>query len=79
MTTETAGAPPVAIRGASYGFDWYVHKHRHEHEANSWDERRLRVAEAPEAPIIARHLLIKFLSCVIGLTVALGIVVTAIR
>ena len=79
MTAETAGAPPAAIRGASYGFDWYVHKHRREHEASSWDERRLQVEEAPEAPIIASHLLIKFLACVIGLTVALGIVVTVIR
>ena len=78
MTTETAGAPPVAIRGASDGFDGYVHKHRHEHEANTWDERRLRVEEVPETPLIASHLLIKFVSCVIGLTGALWIVVTAI-
>jgi len=63
---------------------WYVHKHRCEHEAATWDERRVRVEEVraeevDESPLIAPRLLIKFVSCVIALAAALGIVVTLIR
>jgi len=58
---------------------WYVHKHRREHEAAIWDERRVQVEEVHESPLIAPRLLIKFVSCVIALAAALGVVVTLVR
>lgn len=81
MTTETAGSPPAT----SYGCDWYVRKHRHEHEAAGWDESRLlaedlgAAGEKSQPPIIASHLLIKFITCVVTLTAALGVLVSIIR
>ena len=80
MATETAGpVAPSPNCGANYGFEWYVHKHRREQEAANWDERRVRFPEAPAAPIVVNHLLIKFVACVVALTAALGIAVTVIR
>ncbi|MET0499583.1 MAG: hypothetical protein ABW106_15070 [Steroidobacteraceae bacterium] len=76
MATETAG---TAGTSPNYGFEWYVHKHRREHEAANWDERRVQVPEAPAAPVVVNHLLIKFVACAVALTATLGIVVTVIR
>jgi hypothetical protein len=58
---------------------WYVHKHRREHEAATWDARRVQVEEVHESPLIAPGLLIKFALCVIALATSLGVVVTLIR
>jgi hypothetical protein len=73
MNTEIAD-----LSGAEVPATWYVHKHRREHEAATWDERRVQVEEMQAAPLISPRLLIKFVSCVVALTAALGIVVTLI-
>jgi hypothetical protein len=70
-TDRSSGELPVA---------WYVHKHRREHEAAYWDERRVRVQDESSATaFIEPQLLIKFISCVIALTATLGIIVTLVR
>ena len=84
MNTEIADLAtdlPADLSRGELPVTWYVHKHRCEHEAASWDERRLRVEEPQPvaAPLIAPQLLIKFISCAVALTAALGIIVTLIR
>jgi hypothetical protein len=75
MNTDIADASD-----ADLPVSWYVHKHRREHEAAYWDERRLcPLDESTATPLIAPRLLIKFITAVIGLAAALGAVVTLVR
>jgi len=78
MNTEIADLSGVDLPQAELPVTWYVHKHRREHEAAAWDERRVQVEETQASPLIAPRLLIKFVSCVIALAAALGAVVTTL-